>query len=194
MTGQGRGDMNALLAKSLKELAVQEPIEKITIKEITDKAGVIRPTFYNHFQDKYELLEWIINTELIEPMLPLLMNNMQKEAVVLILSQMEKDKSFYSHAIRMDGVITFDDVARKCAKELFLKICEEVGRNQKPKYGWLTPELISGYYAQSLCFAVTEWVRTGMEISPRDMAEAYDYILTHSMSGILQDLILGGKA
>ncbi len=62
MTNQGRNAIDTLLAESLKELTIKQPIEKITIKEITDKAGVIRPTFYNHFQDKYELLEWIIRT------------------------------------------------------------------------------------------------------------------------------------
>ena len=56
MTNQGRNAIDTLLAESLKELTIKQPIEKITIKEITDKAGVIRPTFYNHFQDKYELL------------------------------------------------------------------------------------------------------------------------------------------
>ena len=64
---QGKNDIDALLIESFKELALRHPIEKITIKEITDRAGVIRPTFYNHFQDKYELLERIINTELLEP-------------------------------------------------------------------------------------------------------------------------------
>ena len=57
MTGQGKCAIDTLLAESFKELAKKHPIEKITIKEITDLAGVIRPTFYNHFQDKYELLE-----------------------------------------------------------------------------------------------------------------------------------------
>ena len=57
MTGQGKSAIDTLLAESFKELALKQPIEKITIKEITDKAGVIRPTFYNHFQDKYDLLE-----------------------------------------------------------------------------------------------------------------------------------------
>lgn len=60
MAIQGKTDIDQLLAKSLKEIAVRRPVEKITIKEITDKAGVIRPTFYNHFQDKFELIEWII--------------------------------------------------------------------------------------------------------------------------------------
>ena len=62
MAIQGKTDIDQLLAKSLKEIAVRRPVEKITIKEITDKAGVIRPTFYNHFQDKFELIEWIIRT------------------------------------------------------------------------------------------------------------------------------------
>ena len=44
MTGQGKSAIDTLLAESFKELALKQPIEKITIKEITDKAGVIRPT------------------------------------------------------------------------------------------------------------------------------------------------------
>ena len=74
MTGQGKSAIDTLLAESFKELAKKHPIEKITIKEITDLAGVIRPTFYNHFQDKYELLEWIITTDLLDPIEPLIQN------------------------------------------------------------------------------------------------------------------------
>ena len=49
------------------ETTVKTPFEKITIKQITDGAGVIRVTFYNHFQDKYDLLEWIVATEILDP-------------------------------------------------------------------------------------------------------------------------------
>ena len=49
-----------LLTSSFKELIMQVPFEKLTIKMITNGAGVIRPTFYKHFQDKYEVLEWIL--------------------------------------------------------------------------------------------------------------------------------------
>ena len=48
MTGQGKQAIDLALAESFKKLASRHPIEKITIKDITDKAGVIRPTFYNH--------------------------------------------------------------------------------------------------------------------------------------------------
>ena len=48
----------ALIGESLKVLMRNHPFEKITIKMITDEAGVIRPTFYNYFCDKYEVVEW----------------------------------------------------------------------------------------------------------------------------------------
>lgn len=95
MTGQGKSAIDTLLAESFKELALKQPIEKITIKEITDKAGVIRPTFYNHFQDKYDLLEWIIDKELLEPVEPLIQNGMINEALVLLFGSIERDKEFY---------------------------------------------------------------------------------------------------
>ena len=76
MANQGKNGIDVILAESLKELSKTRPIEKITIKEITDKAGVIRPTFYNHFQDKYELLEWIVREDSMESAMPLFDNGL----------------------------------------------------------------------------------------------------------------------
>ena len=67
-------DIDRLLMDSFKKLVLKVPVEKITIKEITDEAGVIRPTFYNHFQDKYEVIERIVKEEILMPVKPLLDN------------------------------------------------------------------------------------------------------------------------
>ena len=102
MTVQGKSAIDTLLAESFKELAMQRSIEKITIKEITDKAGVIRPTFYNHFQDKYELLEWIITNDLLWPIQPLVENRMIKEALTLLFTNIEKERDFYRQAVKLE--------------------------------------------------------------------------------------------
>ena len=107
MTGQGREAVDVLLAESFKELARKQPIEKITIKEITDKAGLIRPTFYNHFQDKYELLEWVITAQLLKPLEPLLQNGMVNEALLLLFTSIEREQEFYARACRMEGQNSF---------------------------------------------------------------------------------------
>lgn len=47
-----------LLVKSFQELALQKPISKITITNITDNCGLSQPTFYRYFRDKYDLIAW----------------------------------------------------------------------------------------------------------------------------------------
>ncbi|UTY40059.1 TetR/AcrR family transcriptional regulator [Allocoprobacillus halotolerans] len=59
-----------LLADSLKELMVKKSFEKITIKQICDATGVIRIVFYNYFSDKYDALEYIVDRDLYETVLP----------------------------------------------------------------------------------------------------------------------------
>ena len=176
MAIQGKTDIDQLLAKSLKEIAVRRPVEKITIKEITDKAGVIRPTFYNHFQDKFELIEWIIR------------NDMIIEAMVLLFTNIEKDKAFYSQLVKMEGPVKFHDIAKKCVREVLLELIQNESSGRVSKHKWLTPEVISSYYAQSMCFATEEWISMGMTISPREMAEAYQYMLTRSLIDIIKEL------
>lgn len=188
MAIQGKTDIDQLLAKSLKEIAVRRPVEKITIKEITDKAGVIRPTFYNHFQDKFELIEWIIRTELLEPVEPLIRNDMIIEAMVLLFTNIEKDKAFYSQLVKMEGSVKFHDIAKKCVREVLLELIQNESSGRVSKHKWLTPEVISSYYAQSMCFATAEWISMGMTISPREMAEAYQYMLTRSLIDIIKEL------
>ena len=47
------------LEQSLKNLLLKKPLTKITISDITADCGMNRMTFYYHFQDIYELAEWV---------------------------------------------------------------------------------------------------------------------------------------
>lgn len=50
-----------LLSTALFSLLETTPYEKITVIDICEKAMVHRATFYNHFKDKEELLEYTID-------------------------------------------------------------------------------------------------------------------------------------
>ena len=47
------------IAVSVTRLLEKKPLDKITIREITDDCGMTRNTFYYHFQDIYDLCSWI---------------------------------------------------------------------------------------------------------------------------------------
>ena len=80
------------LADSFKELMLKGPFDKITIRMITEQAGVIRPTFYNYFQDKYEVMEWLLDEEVFQPVFAMLEEGMEREAIYLLFRRMEKDQ------------------------------------------------------------------------------------------------------
>ena len=48
------------IAEALRNLLNQRSIEKITVKDIVEECGVNRQTFYYHFYDVYDLMEWMI--------------------------------------------------------------------------------------------------------------------------------------
>ncbi len=48
------------LASSMCTLMREKPLAQITVQEITDKAIINRATFYAHFEDKYQLLEYMV--------------------------------------------------------------------------------------------------------------------------------------
>ena len=185
MAVSGKSVTDELLAESFKELALRHPIEKITIKEITDKAGVIRPTFYNHFQDKYELLEWIMRTELLEPIRPLIENQMMNEALLLLFMNIEKERSFYMQAVRLEGQDSFETIARRCVQDILLEIITKNAADRILKFPWLTPERIAEYYAQSMCSVVIAWIKSGMAVSAKELVEIYDYVMEHSIVEVL---------
>lgn len=185
---QQKREVKTLLAESFKELALEKPVEKITIKEITDRAGVIRVTFYNHFQDKYELLEWICREEVLVPVRILLGNNMQREAVTFIFTAILKNKEFYSHVARTKGQNSFESIVQNLVSETIngYFLSNHVGKSKK--YSWLTPKWIADYYAQSLTFVLMGWIERGMTIPPEDMVDMYSFIASHSMMDLPQDI------
>ena len=54
------------LANALKELMQTVPFAKISVADICEKCDMNRKSFYYHFQDKYELMNWIFDMEFIE--------------------------------------------------------------------------------------------------------------------------------
>lgn len=188
MAGQGKKEIDQLLADSFKELACKNPIEKITIKEITDRAGVIRPTFYNHFQDKYELLEWIITTDLIEPVRPFIRSGLTTQAMTFLFINIEKEKEFYLKVSRLEGQNTLYSIAQHGIQSLLEEVCGEHSKRKQPKYEWLTPERLAQYYGQSMIFVMIQWIQSGMTISAQDLAELYQYMMSHSLEDALKDL------
>ena len=184
---QQKREVKVLLSDSFKELVLEKPVEKITIKQITDRAGVIRVTFYNHFQDKYELLEWICREEVVSPAKILLQNSMQREAVTFIFTALLKNKGFYGHVSHTTGQNSFESIMRGLIAESIMEYFQSNEIRKSGRYSWITPKWVADYYAYNFTFVLMSWIEKDMTIAPEDMVNVIDFVARHSVVDLPKD-------
>ena len=63
------GVTKTVMAEAMKDLMREIPFAKISVGDICARCGMNRKTFYYHFKDKYDLVNWIFQTEFLEMMI-----------------------------------------------------------------------------------------------------------------------------
>ena len=185
---QKRNLTKKLIAESFEVLMEKHPCEKITIRMITDQAGLIRPTFYNHFQDKYDLVEWIFCENIIREVESLLDHGMVQEAIKFLFTGIHRNRQFYSKLLQVTGQNCLEEVMGRHFYELFRKSIEQRGIKKLPKNRVLNVDTLSRYYTLGLLTSIKAWLLMGDEdISVDELTEAYEFLLTHSVYDMIDD-------
>lgn len=94
------------LAAALKELMEEMPFDKITVSHICNHCEMNRKSFYYHFKDKYDLVNWIYYTEFIGAV----KDKEYKDGFVFLLDVcefLEQNKRFYRKVLKYDGQNSF---------------------------------------------------------------------------------------
>lgn len=172
-----------LIANSFKELMLQMPFEKITIKMITDHANVIRPTFYNHFHDKYELLEWILQNEILDKAVECFNRDDGSKAIKLIISGIYEDRDFYRKAFEVAGQNGFAETLLANLSAIFKKtpgVQSINGDDAKAKQ-----ELVSRYYASGLITVIHFVIFDAGDMKIDDIIMLYKHLASHTVYDVL---------
>lgn len=176
----------ALIGESLKVLMQDHPFEKITIKMITDEAGVIRPTFYNYFCDKYEVVEWIFNENIIEKVRTMFEQKMYTEGLKLLFVCMKNDCSFYRKAFDITGQNAFSDIVRNSLHQLFLSDVSTAYIENPANNPLITAEMIAAFYAISLSNMLQLWIQSNnQQYTAENMVDAYAYLVSHRIQDFM---------
>ena len=181
-----KGEMTkALLGQKFKELVVKKSFDKITIKMITDEAGVIRSTFYNYFRDKYEVMEWLLWEDVFSSATELVKMNMARSALEMIFKKIAADKEYYARVFEVKGQNSFEDM-------LYHNICNlvRVVVERNPihiKEGEIiSKETFLQYEAMTLVNGIKYWIsKHRNEISAEEAIKFYEFLVSHSLIDII---------
>lgn len=168
------------LAQSLKQLMLKTPLSKVSVQEIVENCGVNRQTFYYHFKDKYELVNWIYKTEAVEALAGFADYSCWLDCFTAIFRYLMQNRAFYVNALNTPGQNAFDGYLFAATHELVLGVLEEkIGENQVTE---VDKNFITDFYTHAFVGVTVQWVKEGMKQTPEMMIYNINAIVEGSMA------------
>jgi probable dihydroxyacetone kinase regulator len=96
------------LAASMKKLMKERSFSKISVTDICNDCGMNRKSFYYHFKDKYDLVNWIFYIGFIDNIVSKEYKN-SWELFADICTHFFEEKDFYQKALMIEGQNSFRD-------------------------------------------------------------------------------------
>ena len=147
------------LVDSFKKVLRKRPFKKITVKDITDVCGINRMTFYYHFKDKYDLVNWMFYTEFVV----FVREKENKDPYDLLLNictYFENNKKFYRKIIKYDGQNSFFNYFYELLMPAIQGVVSDLFTDDENKNFFMT------FFAESFIMAIKRWLTTS--IMPAD--------------------------
>lgn len=165
------------LASSLKELGSTKILDKITVADITEHCGVNRQTFYYHFDDKYELLNWIYTEELFKPLTKDLNFFNWGDKLVELFKYMKNKKSFFMNTIKSSNNF-FADYMDRVLMELLHKAIKDLDLynhlEEKEK------DIYARFFAYGLTGVIVDWTMKGMKMDEVELSNTLQKMIINT--------------
>lgn len=140
------------LASALKELMQTTPFAKISVSDICEKCDMNRKSFYYHFKDKYDLVNWIFFTEALLPLHEQSCDRL-RDVLPVICQHLYDHRAFYRKAFRITGQNAFPEYFREMLEPLLIKASEKLMEDEKDRAFYLT------FFAGSFITAIERWIK-----------------------------------
>jgi AcrR family transcriptional regulator len=178
-----------VLRTAMMELLEEQEFSKITVQDITERAEVNRATFYDHFDDKYELLNDLVREDFqarLESKLPdnplFTLDNLR----VLTLTVSEYLGGFIGHCApttRRDEQTIMVQQVQVTSYEIILKWLRATPPQSIQPSANL--ESIATVTSFAIFGSILQWTKTGRKTSPERLTDQVIALLTSGIGAYL---------
>lgn len=161
------------LATALKTLMQTQPFEKISVGEICEACELNRKSFYYHFKDKYDLVEWIFNSEFIATVADARVTD-RWSFVRALCDYFYRERTFYSKLLRLTGQNSF----RQYFSEYLFQIVEPFLRPRVPLAAQQNENyrFFISFISDAAFVAIFRWLDEGSKTPPEEFVHRLQFI------------------
>lgn len=153
-----------VLAESIKALMEKKPLSKISIGDITEHCGINRQTFYYHFKDKYDLVNWIYRTDTEEYIVDFKDSSHCIEGLCKLCVYIQKNKKFYINALNTPGQNSFQEYLQEFIRNLVLSLINEIKGDKELSQEDI--DFIADFYTFAVVGFIIQGAKKGLTESP----------------------------
>ena len=170
------------LAAAMKECMKTTPVDAITVRQITERCGVTRQTFYRNFLDKYDLINWYFDKLLARSFEHMGRGTTVLDSLEKKFTYIQEETAFFAAAFRYDRQNSLREHDFKLILAFYENLIrEKSGRPASPEIHFLLE-----MYCQGSITMTVKWVLGGMDLTPSQFAG----LLVRAMPAALRDLFL----
>jgi probable dihydroxyacetone kinase regulator len=155
------------LAQSLKNLMKNSTLDHITVKDVVTECGVNRQTFYYHFQDIYDLVEWIYKTEAVETIANYKSYGTWQQGFLMIFEYVGNNLEFCTNCFNSIGREPLHRFLYTATFDLLIGVVNEVAEGTKVQEK--EKRFIANFYCYAFIGIMTQWIREGAKEQPKDI-------------------------
>lgn len=152
------------IAGSLKKLASEYPLNKITIKLISDDCEINRQTFYYHFHDIYDLVEWIYAEEASKALGAKKTYDTWQQGFLRIFEYAEKNRDFVIRTFHSFSREHLETYLYRVTYNLLIDVVNEKAAGVKVRDD--DKAFIANFYKYGFVGLMIDWISGGMNEDP----------------------------
>lgn len=171
------------LCAALKRLMEQKPLEKITVRELTDSCGMVRQAFYYHFEDIYDLLKWMFQQEAIVMLEQQEGVLLWQEGLLQLFQYIQQNRAVCLCALKSIG----RDHLKRFFHEDIYNIIHQAVVNQTTAFALQkdAPELalLTQFYVITLGGVMESYLRGELDATPEQLIAFFDEMICDQRNG-----------
>lgn len=172
------------LEASLKRLLLQKPLDKITVSDITDDCGVNRMTFYYHFRDIYDLVEWSCAEDAARALNGKKTYDTWQQGFLQIFEAVQENRPFILNVYHSVSREQVEIYLYKVTYGLLRGVVEEQSAGMSVREE--DKQFIADFYKYGFVGLMLDWIRGDMREDPRRIVERLSSVIQGDFARALE--------
>ncbi|WP_268912337.1 dihydroxyacetone kinase transcriptional activator DhaS [Lentilactobacillus sp. SPB1-3] len=118
------------IANATKQLVLTKPFNQISVTNIMQTANLRRQTFYDFFHDKYDVLQWVYQSEVKEAVSRCTEYKTWPETMVKLLTYFNDNRQFYQRVIQIDDQNAPEEIIQEHIQNMIGSILADMARQK----------------------------------------------------------------